>query len=200
MDNKDFKVRIVDLYKGIDNPIIDNLYEDNQTKEVMVLSEKTDLLLLKKDKNRWVLKDKRKLLKEIDIVKNRKVREFTSSISKLRKNSPDINLIKDTNDKIISDLESIDNLKKSLNNEQTYMKLQNLSSLNYLGEKENKKDNKKENKKKPSNQNGGNNITTIPINKSNNINVKDEKVKKTLSDISQLSESEDFIEIFSNQQ
>ena len=55
MDNKDFKVKIVDLYKGVDKPIINNLYEDNQTKEVMKLSEKSDLLLLKKDKNVVIL-------------------------------------------------------------------------------------------------------------------------------------------------
>jgi hypothetical protein len=35
MDNKDFKVRIVDLYKGIDKPIINNLYES--TKDLSVI-------------------------------------------------------------------------------------------------------------------------------------------------------------------
>lgn len=213
MDNKDFKVRIVDLYKGVDNPIINNLYEDNQTKEIMKLSEKSDLLLLKKDKNKWVLKDKRKLLKEIDMVKNRKVREFTSSISKLGKDSPNINLMKDTNEKMISDLESIDNLKKSLNNDEMYLRLQNLSRINNL-EKKNKKD--KEDKEII--QNGGNNISSISVVKpkiqiinskiKNNNNssigpfvkpVENFKSRKTLSDISQLSESEDYIEIFSNQ-
>jgi len=212
MDNKDFKVRIVDLYKGVDKPIINNLYEDNQTKEVMKLSEKSDLLLLKKDKNKWVLKDKRKLLKEIDMVKNRKVREFTSSISKLGKNSPNINLMKESNEKMISDLESIDNLKKSLNNDEMYLRLQNLSSFNYL-EKDNKKD--KQIKNNSNIQNGGNNISVVKpkiqiidskIKNNNNSSidtfvkpVENIKSRKTLSDISQLSESEDYIEIFSNQ-
>jgi hypothetical protein len=93
----------VDGYFGEGN----NLYDNDQTKEIMELSERSELLLLKKDKNRWVLKDKIKLLKEIDIVKNRKVREFTSSISKLGKNSPNINLMKDTNNKMISDIKVI---------------------------------------------------------------------------------------------
>jgi hypothetical protein len=146
MDNKEFKVRIVDLYKDIDKPIINNLYENDQTKEIMELSERSELLLLKKDKNRWVLKDKRKLLKEIDMVKNRKVREFTSSISKLGKNSPNINLMKDTNNKMISDLESIDNLKKSLNDDDVYSKLQNATSINYLSKDNLKEKNKESNK------------------------------------------------------
>jgi hypothetical protein len=204
MDNKEFKVRIVDLYKDIDKPIINNLYENDQTKEIMELSERSELLLLKKDKNRWVLKDKRKLLKEIDMVKNRKVREFTSSISKLGKNSPNINLMKDTNNKMISDLESIDNLKKSLNDDDVYSKLQNATSINYLSKDNLKEKNKESNKINipviKQNDKLINNTTTI----SNSKHVIKSKQnggnqKKTLSDISQLSESEDFIEVFSNQ-
>ena len=127
MDNENFKVRIVDMYKGVDEPIINNLYKDEKTQGVMLLSIQNEVPLLKKNRKTWVLKDKRKLLKEIDMIKNKKVKEFTSSITKLGKNSPDINLIKDTNNKMISSLEAIDNLKKSLNNEEIYSKLKDLS-------------------------------------------------------------------------
>jgi hypothetical protein len=150
MDNENFKIRIVDLYKGIEEPIINNLYKDEKTQDLMVLSIQNDLSLLKKNKKKWIVKDKRKLLKEIDLIKNKKVKEFTSSISKLGKNSPDINLIKNKNNKIISDLEAIDNLKKSLNNDEIYSKLQNISH-------------------------------------------------KNLSDISRLSETDEYIEVFTNQ-
>ena len=155
MDNENFKVRIVDMYKGVDEPIINNLYKDEKTQGVMLLSIQNEVPLLKKNRKTWVLKDKRKLLKEIDMIKNKKVKEFTSSITKLGKNSPDINLIKDTNNKMISSLEAIDNLKKSLNNEEIYSKLKDLS-------------------------------------------IKKNFVSKTLSDISRLSETEEFIEVFSN--
>jgi len=150
MDNENFKIRIVDLYKGMEEPIINNLYKDEKTQDLMVLSIQNDLSLLKKNKKKWIVKDKRKLLKEIDLIKNKKVKEFTSSISKLGKNSPDINLIKNKNNKIISDLEAIDNLKKSLNNDEIYSKLQNISH-------------------------------------------------KNLSDISRLSETDEYIEVFTNQ-
>jgi hypothetical protein len=150
MDNENFKIRIVDLYKGIEEPIINNLYKDEKTQDLMVLSIQNDLSILKKNKKKWIVKDKRKLLKEIDLIKNKKVKEFTSSISKLGKNSPDINLIKNKNNKIISDLEAIDNLKKSLNNDEIYSKLQNISH-------------------------------------------------KNLSDISRLSETDEYIEVFTNQ-
>jgi len=150
MDNENFKIRIVDLYKGIEEHIINNLYKDEKTQDLMVLSIQNDLSILKKNKKKWIVKDKRKLLKEIDLIKNKKVKEFTSSISKLGKNSPDINLIKNKNNKIISDLEAIDNLKKSLNNDEIYSKLQNISH-------------------------------------------------KNLSDISRLSETDEYIEVFTNQ-
>jgi hypothetical protein len=150
MDNENFKIRIVDLYKGIEEPIINNLYKDEKTQDLMVLSIQNDLSILKKNKKKWIVKDKRKLLKEIDLIKNKKVKEFTSSISKLGKNSPDINLIKNKNNKIISDLEAIDNLKKSLNNDEIYSKLQNISH-------------------------------------------------KNLSDISRLTETDEYIEVFTNQ-
>jgi len=155
MDNENFKVRIVDMYKGVDEPIINNLYKDKKTQGIMLLSVQNEVSLLKKNRKTWVLKDKRKLLKEIDMIKNKKVKEFTSSMTKLGKNSPDINLIKDTNNKMISSLEAIDNLKKSVNNDEIYSKLKDLSIKKSLG-------------------------------------------SKTLSDISRLSETEDFIEIFSN--
>lgn len=156
MNNEDFKVRIVDLYKDIGEPIISNFYKDKNTQEIMVLSVQNDLSLLKKNKkNKIVVKDKRRLLKEIDVMKNKKVKEFTSSISKLGKDSPDINLLRDTNNKMISQLESMDNLKKSLKNEENYLKLKDLAKI----------------------QKGG---------------------SKNLSDISRLSESDDYLEIFSN--
>ena len=156
MNNEDFKVRIVDLYKDIGEPIISNFYKDKNTQEIMVLSVQNDLSLLKKNKkNKIVVKDKRRLLKEMDVMKNKKVKEFTSSISKLGKDSPDINLLRDTNNKMISQLESMDNLKKSLKNEENYLKLKDLAKI----------------------QKGG---------------------SKNLSDISRLSESDDYLEIFSN--
>jgi hypothetical protein len=154
-NDENFKVRIVDMYKGLDEPIINNLYKNEKTQGVMVLSVQNELPLLKKNRKNWVLKDKRKLLKEIDMIKNKKVKEFTSSITKLGKNSPDINLMKDTNNKIINELESIDNFKKSLNNDEIYLKLKDLSIKKKFG-------------------------------------------NKTLSDISRLSDTDEFIEVFSN--
>ena len=79
--NQDFTIEIIDFYKGVDKKIINNLINDNETKDILNISLKNELNILKKDKNNWVMKDKRKLLKEIDIVKKKKVKEITSNFN-----------------------------------------------------------------------------------------------------------------------
>ena len=131
MDNKDFKVRIIDFYKDVDKPIINDLYNDEKAKNVLELSTKTQFSLLKKNKNKWIIKDQRKLLKEIDSVKKKKVNEIKSSFTKLNNEDININELKDSNNKLIADLESIDNLKKNIDDNELYTKLQNLTLKNY---------------------------------------------------------------------
>ena len=40
MENNDFKIRIIDFYKDVDKPIINNLYEDNLGKNILKLNVK----------------------------------------------------------------------------------------------------------------------------------------------------------------
>jgi hypothetical protein len=189
MDNQDFKVRIINFYKDVDKPLINNLYDNKDTKELLELSTKNDFNLLKKDKNKWVIKDKRKILKEIDTAKKKKVREYTSKISKINKTSPNLELIKNENNKIINELESIDNFKKSIDNDNKFNILENLAKENYSNNLE------KKSLKTRLNRRGGGNIDDDKM--INKIKIID--IKKTFSDVSHLSsDSEDFIEIFSN--
>jgi hypothetical protein len=161
MDNKDFKVRIIDFYKDVDKPIINDLYNDEKAKNVLELSTKTQFSLLKKNKNKWIIKDQRKLLKEIDSVKKKKVNEIKSSFTKLNNEDININELKDSNNKLIADLESIDNLKKNIDDNELYTKLQNLTLKNYKSkvrkeEKEQKSFKEKEQKNfKEKEQKGG---------------------------------------------
>jgi len=148
MDKNDFKIKIVDFYKDVEKPIINNLYEDKDTKELLVLSTKNDINLFKKGKNTGVVKDKRKLLKEIDVIKKKKVREFSSNI----RGNDDFNDIKNSNNKFILDLESMEDLKKNIDNEKIYLRLQNLALLSNSTNIENKQNKEskesKENKEK----------------------------------------------------
>jgi hypothetical protein len=180
MDKNDFKIKIVDFYKDVEKPIINNLYEDKDTKELMILSTKNDINLFKKGKNMGVIKDKRKLLKEIDVIKKKKVREFSSNI----KSNDDFNEIKNSNNKFILDLESMEDLKKNIDNEKIYLRLQNLALLSNSENKENK-----ENKKNfliPK-------IKDLEIKDIKNIKGGNSNVKIQID-----SESSEYIEVFSN--
>ena len=185
-ENDNFEVRIIDFYKDVDKPLITNLFNDQEGKDLLKISLKNELSVLKKDKDKWQIKDKRKLLKEIDIVKKRKVKEITSNFNNITKPNQSIDILKNTNNKLISEIESIDNFKKTLENNDLYERLKNLALMSYV-----KDDLTKKNKMK-----GGNNIKeskkikesvfTVKI-----IKIEDKETNKTDSD-------SDFIEIFSN--
>jgi len=91
-ENENFQIRIIDFYKDVDKPLITNLYNDNEGKDLLKISLKNELSLLKKEKNKWQIKDKRKLLKEIDVVKKRKVKEITSNFNNITKPGQTINI------------------------------------------------------------------------------------------------------------
>jgi hypothetical protein len=105
-----------------------------------------------------------------DKATKKKVKEFTSNVN----NYNNIDELKNNNNKIIADLESIDTLKKSIGDDKLYLRLQNLALLNNKSYKKNEE--KKDNKKLIKGKN-----------------------KIELSELSQFSsETEDYIEVFSN--
>jgi hypothetical protein len=177
-ENENFQIRIIDFYKDVDKPLITNLYNDNEGKDLLKISLKNELSLLKKEKNKWQIKDKRKLLKEIDIVKKRKVKEITSNFNNITKPGQTIKILKDTNNKLISEIESIDDFKKNIEDDKLYERLKNLALMSYTKTDLTKKGGAKKKKKE----------------ELINIKIIDIKQKNTTD-----SESEsDFIEIFSN--
>lgn len=221
MDKQDFKVRIVNFYKDVDKPMLNSLYDDSEVKDILMLSTKTEFPLLQKDKNGWNVKNKGKLLKDIDSIKKKKVKEFTSIVNNYHKDNTNINELKNTNNKMISELESIDNLKKSLGNQELYVRLQNLALLNNNTTTQKPSKSIKQNSKDKS-LDEHNKLEKIKLNLTNTIQkgsgkIQDESnnkliknketkinnnksnVKNNLSDLSQLSsESEEYIEVFSN--
>ena len=105
-NNLDFKIRIVDFYNDIDKPIINNLYDNQDFKNILELSVETKIPIFKKDKNKLKIKDKRKLLKEAEIIKKQKIREITTNLN----TKEDVKI----NDKLMSDIETINNFKKNV--------------------------------------------------------------------------------------
>jgi len=183
---QDFKIRIIDFYKEVDQPIMTNLFNDNESKDILELSTKNDFQILKKEKNKWIIKDKRKLLKEIDIAKKKKVKEITNNFNNISKPEQTISILKDVNTKLISEIESIDDFKEKINNDDLYKKLKNLATINCIP-----KNNLIKTKK-----GGGYKEKIIQNNKEDEIiNIKIIDIKKSL--VSSETDS-DFIEVFSN--
>ena len=189
MDEQNFKIRIIDFYKDVDKPILTNLFNDNEGKNILEQSTINDLQILKKEKNKWQIKDKRKLLKEIDIIKKRKVKEITSNFNSIGKTNQSISVLKDTNNKLISEIESIDTFKNTMDNDDLYKKLKNLALNSYPKTKNTIKNpifnttiNEKINFK------GGSNNIKIKI-----VDIKNETELKSISET-----DSDYIEIFSN--
>ena len=110
MDNNDFKVKIIDFYKDVDKPIINSLYEDHLGKNILEFSTINEIQILKKDKNSWKIKDQRKLLNELESVKKKKIRNLKESFNNF--NDLKIEEIKNNNNKFISEIETITDLKK----------------------------------------------------------------------------------------
>lgn len=172
---QDFKIRIIDFYKDVDKPFLSNLISDNEGKDILELSTKNDFQILKKEKNKWQIKDKRKLLKEIDIVKKKKVKEITTNFNNISKPNQTIDILKETNNKLISEIESIDNFKKKMDNDDLYKKLKNLASMNYSSKK------------------GGFNLN-YSSSSDEELKIKIISIDKSLD----LSSESDYIEVFSN--
>ena len=127
MENNDFKIRIIDFYKDVDKPIINNLYEDNLGKNILEFSTNNEMQILKRNKNSWKIKDQRKLLNELESVKKKKIKNLKESFNNF--NDFDINEIKNKNNKYLSEIETITDLKKNLEIKDNYLKLKNLSLL-----------------------------------------------------------------------
>ena len=202
MNNQNFKVRIVDFYKDMNKP--SGLYEDSEVKDLLMLSNKTEFPLLQKEKDKWIIKNKGKILKDIDSMKKKKVKEFTSNVN----NYNNIDELKNNNNKIIADLESIDILKKSIGDDKLYLRLENLALLNNKSYKKNKElqhnnNNHKEEKEKANYKQEKANYKQEKINYKQDKEIIKGKIKNNnkieLSELSQFSsETEDYIEVFSN--
>ena len=170
MENTNFNIRIIDFYKEINKPIIDKMIKYNSFKNILELSTISEIPLLKKQKNNWFLKDKQKILKEIETLKKKKIKEIKNNLYKI--NIIKINDIKENNNKLFSDLESIDLLKNNIENDIIYNNIKNLSLLS--NNIELTKQAKRKQKKKL------------------------EIIKIDFDKLNISSESTDFIEVFSN--
>ena len=123
------------LYKNIFNISSDSSSDVlknnnmNNYKNILKLSSLNNIFLLeqKKNNNNWRIRDKRKLLQEINTKKKEKINLMKKQLKDINKLK--INDVKDINNKILSEIETINQLKEHIENENIYNNLKNLTLL-----------------------------------------------------------------------
>jgi hypothetical protein len=112
---------IENYYNNIEKPFINNCINKLNLKNILVLSALADLTIFtKQKKNQWKLKDKRRLLKECDIIRNKTIKQVSSALVLLGNNkSADFtNKIKIKSDDLFNKIENIDSFRETI--EQNY--------------------------------------------------------------------------------
>ena len=101
-----------------DNENPQKKYLNNHIEKLLNLSSKTDLKIFKKEKNDWVLRDKRIIINKCQKMKQYKIKNLSDNlknISSTNENS-ELNKIKKINNKTLNDIEDINNIIEIVNN------------------------------------------------------------------------------------
>lgn len=74
-----------EYYSLVDKNLLENLYKNNNLKNLINLSTNTDLNVFNKKNKKWQLKSKDKLLKECNQIKKKEIKESSIMLSNLAK-------------------------------------------------------------------------------------------------------------------
>jgi len=90
---------------------------DNDINDLIYLSKKSKINILKKNNSKWVLRDKRKILNDCNKMKKKIIRNFSTNLKNLSlKEDIPTKELKDINNKNISDITNIDTIINIINN------------------------------------------------------------------------------------
>jgi len=121
------KIKLKDNLKSIEikNDNEERIYD---FKNLINLSNQVDLDLFKMNREKWVIKDKRKLIGECKRKRKKKIKELTKGINLIAKKNDDniSNKIKILNDEIYNEINTIDEVISELNSKP------DLSNLKFL--------------------------------------------------------------------
>ena len=113
-DSKDFN----EYYSSVDKNLLENMFKNNNLKNLISLSTKTDLHVFNKKNKKWQLKSKDKLLKECNQIKKKEIKESSLMLSNLAKLSKinEYNSVSDIYSNLQSKIASIDKIVDCINN------------------------------------------------------------------------------------
>jgi esterase/lipase len=121
MDNINIDTDNIDnidkYYSTVDKNVINNLCTDNNIKNLIHLSAKTDINPFNKCKKKWNLKSKNKLLKECENIKKKEFKEIYSRLNNLSKlGNNNIDDLKNIYKKSENKLDTLHKLINCINN------------------------------------------------------------------------------------
>ena len=74
-----------EYYSSVDKNLIENMFKNNNLRNLINLSTKSDLYIFNKKNKKWQLKSKDKLLKECNQIKKKEIKESSLMLSNLAK-------------------------------------------------------------------------------------------------------------------
>lgn len=127
MDNNKKKIiKISDYYKDFDLP--NSCLSNDSFRNLLELSATNDIQIFdKKNKEKTKIKNKNKIMKECEKLKKIKIKELTKELNKYTTNI-ESQKIKETNNKYVNNLESIDSIINIVSNDSDIEKLNKLLS------------------------------------------------------------------------
>uniref|UniRef100_A0A6C0J3Q5 Uncharacterized protein n=1 Tax=viral metagenome TaxID=1070528 RepID=A0A6C0J3Q5_9ZZZZ len=89
--------------------------------DLINLSKKSQINVLKKNNNKWVLRDKRKIINDCNKMKKKIIRNFSTNLKNLSlKDNIKSTDLADINNKNIYDIDNIDTIINLINNNSDY--------------------------------------------------------------------------------
>lgn len=106
-----------DYYSSVDKNLLENLYKNNNLRNLINLSSKTDLYIFNKKNKKWQLKSKDKLLKECNQIKKKEIKESSIRLSNLAKltNNNEYNSVTSIYNTLQSKIADIDKIVNCIN-------------------------------------------------------------------------------------
>ena len=106
-----------DYYSLVDKNLMDNLYKNNNLRNLINLSTKSELYIFNKKNKKWQLKSKDKLLKECNQIKKREIKESSIMLSNLAKlsNNNEYNVVSNIYNNLQTKIADIDEIVNCIN-------------------------------------------------------------------------------------
>jgi hypothetical protein len=93
-----------------------NISQEN-LKNIIEISDSNNIKIFRKNRDKWVFRDKRKIVKDCYRVKQQKVKDLSNNLKKISTGHIQNNKIKEINEKTLSDINSIDTIIDAFNND-----------------------------------------------------------------------------------